>query len=89
MTERFGLRYQSGIDDLDQYVMAAVELPNGEQAWLWKYEHDLNPGTLVYVDAGSNVEEAQAVVADAFGLEREEFLWLAPAKSQDPVSSFG
>ena len=89
MTERFGLRYQPGIDDLDHYVMAAIELANGEQAWVSKYDHDLNPGTMVYVDAGASIEEAQILVAEAFGLEREELLWLAPVTSHDPVSSLG
>jgi hypothetical protein len=79
LSARYGLEYEEGVDDLDRYYLAAVELGNGEQAWIYKHESDPNPGTVVHVDAKSDVEKAQAMLADVFGLKREDFSWAAPA----------
>lgn len=79
LSARYGLEYEQGIDDLDRYCLAAVELANGEQAWLYKHESDPNPGTVVYVDATFDVAEAQAMLTDAFGLSREDLAWAASA----------
>jgi len=83
LAARYGLEYEEGIDDLDRYYLAAVELANGEQAWIYKHESDPNPGTVVHVDAKSDVAEAQAMLTDVFSLKREDFLRAAPA----PVSA--
>jgi hypothetical protein len=81
LSKRYGLKYDKGVDDLDRYQLAAVELASGEQAWLSKYDHDGHAGTVVYVDAGSDVEDAQALLMDAFGIDRDAFVWLAPVPS--------
>jgi hypothetical protein len=52
---------------------------NGQQVWLVKYENDPHPGTVVYVDAGVDVEEAQSLLVSALAIERGDLLWLAPA----------
>ena len=78
LTKRYGLKYQEGIDDLDRYHVAAIVLANGEQAWLYRHENDRNPGTVVHVDAASDVEKAQSLLLDALGLDREALLWAAP-----------
>lgn len=78
LTARYGLRYQEGSDDLDRYRLAAIALTNGEQAWISKHDNDPNPGTVVYVDAESDVADAQSLLLDALSLDREELLWAAP-----------
>lgn len=82
LTERYGLEYHDGIDDLDRYRLAAIELANGEQAWIFKHDSDPNPGTVVHVDASSDVEEAQSLLLDALGLDREVLSWAAPVPVQ-------
>jgi hypothetical protein len=78
LSARYGLEYQEGIDDLDRYRLAAIELTDGEQAWLHKHDSDPNPGTVVYVDAASDVWEAQSLLLAALGLDRGALLWAAP-----------
>jgi hypothetical protein len=56
-----------------------VQLANGEQAWIYKRERDPNPGTVVHVDAHSDVGEAHAMLTDVFGLKREDLAWAAAA----------
>jgi len=81
LSARYGLEYEEGIDDQDRYYLAAVELANGEQAWIYKHESDPNPGTVVHVDAKSDVEEALAMLTDVFDLKREDLSWAARAPS--------
>ena len=78
LNRRYGLEYEEGIDDLDRYWLAAIELANGQQAWVYKHHSDPNPGTVVYVDAGADVDEAQSLLVDALGIERTQLLWTAP-----------
>ncbi len=78
LAARYGLEYQEGIDDLDHYRLAAIELTNGEQAWLYKHDSDPNPGTVVHVDMASDVWEVQSLLLDALGLDRGALLWAAP-----------
>jgi hypothetical protein len=82
LTERYGLEYQEGVDDLDRYRLAAIALANGEQAWLYKHDNDRNPGTVVHVDAAADVEETQSLLLDALSLHREALLWAAPVPVQ-------
>jgi hypothetical protein len=78
LSRRYGLVFQEGTDDLDRFRLAAIELANGEQAWIYKYDSDLNPGTVVHVDAASDVAEAQSLLLEALGLDRDSLLWAAP-----------
>ncbi|MDQ3693076.1 MAG: hypothetical protein M3464_05565 [Chloroflexota bacterium] len=89
LAERYGLKYQEGIDDLDRYRLAAIELANGEQAWLYKHANDPNPGTVAHVDAGSDAAGALSLLLDALSLDRDELLWAAsvPANAHPATSS--
>jgi hypothetical protein len=78
LADRYGLTFQEGIDDLDRFRLAAIELGNGQQAWLTRYEGDPSPGTVVLVDSDADVAEAQSLLAKALGLKRDAFLWIAP-----------
>jgi hypothetical protein len=78
LSQLYGLSFKDGIDDLDRYKLAAIELPNGGQAWIYKHQSDPNPGTVVHVDAASDIEDALSGIAEALGIERSQFLWTAP-----------
>ncbi|MGH2616431.1 MAG: hypothetical protein ACRDJC_14405 [Thermomicrobiales bacterium] len=78
LAQRYGLTVQDGIDDLDRYRLAAIELTDGQQAWFTKHDGDPNPGTVVLVDSDVDVEKAQSLLGKALGLERDAFLWTAP-----------
>ena len=78
LVEWFGLTFHEGVDDLDRYQVAAITLGDGQQAWLIRYEGDPGPGTVALVDSGADVEDAQSLLAQALGLNRDAFLWTAP-----------
>ena len=78
LADRYGLTFEEEIDDLDHYRLAAIQLSNGQQAWLTRYESDPGPGTVVHIDRNADVEVAQSLLGKALGLKRIAFLWLAP-----------
>ena len=78
LADRYGLTFEEEIDDLDHYRLAAIQLSNGQQAWLTRYEGDPGPGTVVHVDSDADVEVVQSLLGKALGLNRSAFLWLAP-----------
>ena len=78
LSDRFGLSFDEGIDDLDRYQLAAIDLGDGQQAWLTRYEGNPNPGTVALVDSGADFEHAQSLLAEALGMTRDAFLWTAP-----------
>jgi hypothetical protein len=78
LASRYGLKFQEAIDDLGPYRLAAIELTKGAQAWISKHDSDPNPGTVVYVDAGADIEKAQLRLIKALGITRHALLWAAP-----------
>lgn len=78
LSKRYGLMFQEGIDDLDSYRLAAIRLSTGAQAWLVRHDGDPNPGTVVHADAAADVWEAQSLLLEALGIERDALLWAAP-----------
>lgn len=78
LSDQYGLTFQEGIDDLDRFRLAAIELGNGQQAWLTRHEGDPSPGTVVLVDSAFDIEEAQSLLGKALDLKRVAFLWMAP-----------
>ena len=78
LSSRYGLTFDAGIDDLGRYHFAAIELGEGQQAWLTKYEGDANPGTVVLIDSDADVDDAQSLLGRALGVKRDAFLWMAP-----------
>jgi hypothetical protein len=74
LAQEHGLGYEEGTDNLGRYRFAAIELANGQPAWIVKYDVDANPGSLVYVDGKADVAQAEAALLEAFGLRRDELL---------------
>jgi len=81
LSTRYGLLFQDGVDDPDRYRLAAIELADGQQARLFRHDSDPNPGTVVLVDAASDIESALSLLLDALGITREALLWVAPASA--------
>jgi hypothetical protein len=75
LSQRFGLRFAEGIDDLDQFRFAVVNLGGKRQAWLYKHQNDPNPGTVVRVDSGMNLSVARRELARRLSLEGSDVLW--------------
>lgn len=75
---RYGLQFEHDTDDLDDYDLAAIELPDRTQAWLMRHVGNHVPGTIVYVDASVNFEQAKDFLIDALSLSPLEIVWTTP-----------
>jgi hypothetical protein len=82
LADRYGLEYQEGVDDLGRCRLAAIQLGQGEQAWISKHDGDPNPGSVVFVDADSDVARAQSRLLKLFRIGRKDLLWAAPARNR-------
>lgn len=89
LSKRYGLYWMDGIDDLGPYHLAAIELESGNQAWLVEHNDDPNPGTVVYVDAASDIAKSLLLLLKALGIKREMLLWEAPLQGIEPVARYG
>ncbi len=78
LTERYGLTFDDDADDLDDYKLAAIELPDHSQAWFIKYRGDDEGGTLVRVDAGADPTKAIGLLERTMGFHIADFLWINP-----------
>ena len=88
LARRFGLTFEQFHDDLDWLQLAAIELPDGSQAWLYRYHGDQNAGTFVRVDAHSDLARARVQLERLFLLSEQDILWSAPG-SLPRRASFG
>jgi hypothetical protein len=78
LAERYGLSFEEELDDLDQLRLAAIALPDGSQAWLYKHRSDPNPGTLVRVDSDADPATVSSLLRQTLELDDSDFLWVAP-----------
>jgi len=80
LQERYGIQFEHDMDDFDEYDLAAIELPDSTQACLQLMRHVGNPesGTIVYVDASVNFEQAKNLLVDALSLSPREITWITP-----------
>ncbi len=86
LTERYGLTFEDDADDLDDYKLAAIELPDRSHAWFIKYRGDDAGGTLVRIDADANPTRAMALLEQIIGLHAADFLRINPNVRTGPVS---
>jgi hypothetical protein len=75
---RWGLRFSEGVDDLDAFRYAVVELPGALRVSLAKHHGDPNPGTVVRIDAEDDPATVRARLIEALGLSPGDVLWWAP-----------
>ena len=75
LAQRFGLHFVEGIDDLDRFLYAVVDLGDRCQAWIYKHDGDPNPGTIVRVDSETDPVAARRELTARFSLAPEDILW--------------
>lgn len=78
LAARYRLVFEEDADDLDTYQLAAIELADASQVWLMRHRGNPTPGTVVYADAHADAERTRRLLADAFGLRKGDFRWVAP-----------
>lgn len=79
LTARYGLTFLEEYDDLDWFLLAAIGLADGSQAWLIKYRGEQETGTTVYVDAAADFPTTLALLRRTLDLRDEDVTWVAPA----------
>ncbi len=77
LSKRYHLRFKEYSDDLDVFRLAAIELDNGEQVWLQRYEHDPKRGTVILADAQADVVKSLAQVLQTLHLQLTDVDWAA------------
>lgn len=88
LASQFGLTFEHLHDDLDELQLAAIELPDGSPAWLYRYRGDQSTGTFVRVDAHADLAGAKAQLAHLLHLKDQDVLWSA-SDSSSSKTSFG
>lgn len=78
LTQRYGLVFEEGIDDLDHYKRAVIDLPGVGQVWFLRYPNLDYPGTPIWVDEESDFDAARQEVLDALELTPAAFNWVNP-----------
>jgi hypothetical protein len=78
LTSRFGLCFAEGLDDLDQFRYAIIDLGDNRKAVLYKHHGDPNPGTIVRIDSHADPASAHREIATKFSLSAADVLWWSP-----------
>jgi hypothetical protein len=67
LSAKYGLVFERGVDDFDEYQLCAIELSSGLQAWLVRYKDYPTSDTTISMDyavAHNGVAEVEAVVEE-------------------------
>jgi len=78
LSERYGLEFSEGIDNLDLYDAAAVRLDSGRLLGLLRHRGNPTPGTEIHTDADDDAVEALREFLDAFELTADSLIWTRP-----------
>ncbi|HYH83335.1 MAG TPA: hypothetical protein VEX86_26310 [Longimicrobium sp.] len=76
LSERYGLRFIEGSDNLDVYEAAAIRLESGRRLGLLRHRGAPVPGTEIHADGADNSLEAIREFLDGFGLAADDLLWV-------------
>jgi hypothetical protein len=76
LTERYGLRFFEGTDNLDAYDAAAIRLDSGRQLGLLRHRGAPVQGTEIHADRADNSLDAIREFLDGFGLSADDLLWV-------------
>jgi len=85
---RRSITFEQLHDDLDELQLAAIDLPDGSPAWLYRYRGDQDTGTFVRVDAHADLARAKAQLERLLHLNDRDILWAASGP-MPPRASFG
>jgi hypothetical protein len=76
-TDKLGIKFQESFDDLDDLLLAVLELWTGRQIALVEYPRSPNPDTIVQVtgETGTSTSDILKEVTDALGLMPSDVTW--------------
>lgn len=76
LTARTGVPFWAGLDELDYFRAAAVELSSARRVLLIWHERSPVPGLALEIDFADDPAAARAEVMDALDLTPAEVLWM-------------
>lgn len=76
LSERFGLEFQRGLDDLDAYSQVAVRLPSGRVVQLVCYDAYRDHGTILFVDQEDDGADARREFLLSMGMDEGDLAWI-------------
>lgn len=77
MHERWGLDFQYGVDDLDEYHAAAIDSPYGP-IWLWHYHRMPGGGATVIADSAADAASVMSYAREQLRLSDDDLSWTSP-----------
>ena len=77
IADRFGICFERGLDDLDEYDLAALDGGAIGQVWLFRHLRSPKPWTEIQVDFAIPREEALRTVRNLMGLAPDDFAWVS------------
>jgi hypothetical protein len=79
LADSHGLTFESDVDDLGEFDLAAVRLDDAELVWLRAYHDAPEPyATTIIMDSRLKADEALEAVLDAMGLPESAVSWRRP-----------
>ncbi len=85
LSENYLLSFLDGMDDLDRYTVAAIELSEGRQAWLFRHENAPEPGCEVIADMNDDFPRVNREVISILGLSPNNIVWIHPTIPVDQM----
>ena len=83
-SREFGITFESDQDDLDAFIVAAIELPSGTQIWLEQHRGDNESETLILADIAVDAQECVREVFEQLQIRWQDVRWINPrANSSD------
>ncbi len=76
LSVRYGVDFERGCDDFEEYQYAALANEQIGQIWLWRYQNSPDPGTNIIVDVGVNIELALRVVLETLEITFDDLTWI-------------
>jgi hypothetical protein len=76
LSERYGLEFFQGSDNLDRYDAAAIRLSSGRQLGFIRHRGNPSPGTEIHTDAQDDLLDAIREFLDAFNLTADDLAWV-------------
>jgi hypothetical protein len=76
MSTRFGLKFEEGRDDLDEYFETFFNDEDIGPTLLLQYKNAPNSGIVIYVDTWVDTPKAIAVMKKKFNISDNEVKWM-------------
>jgi hypothetical protein len=85
LTRRYGLVWEEGIDQLDEYLQAAIELVDGSEVKLKQYPRvpEGGTGTIIYTLLEANWDRVRSLVLETLELPPSAYIWVSEVTEED------